>query len=136
MGSDFRGGERERITQVHPQTKEEIIKTIFIGRITEGTGGDEGIERILHAAGSLRRWVRATDADEKPCKFGFAEYEDPESLCTAIEVLRDVEVPVKRQTPTAGTGDEESEVKMSKLLVSVGAWLHGLVANLVPGDSR
>lgn len=126
MGSDFRGdrgggGERERITQVQPQTKEEIIKTIFVGAITEGAGGDEGIERILRAAGNLRRWVRATDADDKPCKFGFAEYEDPLSLSTAIEVLRDVEVPVKRQTPTAdGKGDEEeSEVEMSKLIVCV-----------------
>lgn len=123
MNSDFRGdrgggGERERITQVQPQSKEEIIKTIFIGAITEGAGGDEGIERILRAVGNLRRWVRATDADEKPCKFGFAEYEDPGSLSTAVEVLRDVEVPVKRQTPTEGKQDEEDvEVEMSKLIV-------------------
>ncbi|KAK5372402.1 hypothetical protein LTR20_001431 [Exophiala xenobiotica] len=117
MGSDFRGGERDRITQIHPQTKEEIIKTIFIGGITEGTGGDQGIERILRAAGHLRRWIRATDADDKPCKFGFAEYEDPESLNTAIEVLRDVEVPVKRQIPKEADADEESNVDMSKLLV-------------------
>lgn len=121
MGSDFRGGDRDRdrITQVQPLTKEEIIKTMFVGGITEGTGGDEGIERILRAAGNLRRWVRATDADEKPCKFGFAEYEDPESLSTAVEVLRDVEVPVKRQTPTDVNADEEATVEMSKLVVSV-----------------
>ncbi|KIW47846.1 uncharacterized protein PV06_00504 [Exophiala oligosperma] len=117
MGSEFRGGDRDRITQVQPQTKEEIIKTIFVGGITEGTGGDEGIERILRSAGSLRRWIRATDADNKPCKFGFAEYEDPESLGTAIEVLRDVEVPVKRQTPQETNGDEEPSVEMSKLTV-------------------
>jgi hypothetical protein len=119
MHSDFRGGgERERITPVQPPSKEEVIKTIFIGGITEGTGGDEGIERILRTAGHLRRWIRATDADNKPCKFGFAEYEDPESLGTAIEVLRDVEVPVKRQTPAEGQGDEAPEVAMSKLVVS------------------
>ncbi|EXJ92869.1 hypothetical protein A1O3_01423 [Capronia epimyces CBS 606.96] len=117
MGSDFRGGERDRISQVQPQTKEEIIKTIFVGGITEGAGGDEGIERILRAAGNLRRWVRATDADDKPCKFGFAEYEDPESLSTAVEVLRDVEVPVKRQTPAETKPDEEPTVEMSKLVV-------------------
>lgn len=123
MGSEFRGGDRDRITQVQPQTKEEIIKTIFVGGITEGTGGDEGIERILRSAGSLRRWIRATDADNKPCKFGFAEYEDPESLGTAIEVLRDVEVPVKRQTPQETNGDEEPSVEMSKLTVSFRVWL-------------
>ncbi len=114
--SDFRG-ERDRITQIQPQTKEEIIKTVFVGGITEGAGGDDGIERILNAAGSLRRWVRATDADGKACKFGFAEYEDPESLSTAIEVLKDVEVPVKRQTPAEVKPDEDVEVAMSKLVV-------------------
>ena len=35
------------------------------------------------------------DTDNKVYRFGFAEYEDPESLATAIEVLKDVEVPVK-----------------------------------------
>ncbi|OQU98870.1 PWI domain-containing protein isoform 5 [Cladophialophora immunda] len=114
--SDFRG-ERDRITQIQPPTKEEIIKTIYVGGITEGAGGDEGIERILNAAGSLRRWVRATDADGKPCKFGFAEYEDPESLSTAIEVLRDIEVPVKRQTPAEAKANEDVEIEMSKLVV-------------------
>ena len=116
-GSEWRG-ERDRITQVQPPTKEEIVKTIFVGAITEGTGGDEGIERILNATGSLRRWVRATDADGKACKFGFAEYEDPESLSTAIEVLRDVEVPLKRQTPGEVNAEEDTEVAMSKLVVS------------------
>lgn len=121
IGSDFRGGERDRVSSIHPQTKEEIIKTIFVGGITEGAGGDEGIERILRAAGNLRRWIRATDADDKPCKFGFAEYEDPESLGTAIEVLRDVDVPVKRQTPRDAKPDgEESTVETSKLVVCVG----------------
>ncbi|EXJ91250.1 hypothetical protein A1O1_04360 [Capronia coronata CBS 617.96] len=119
MGSDFRdrGGDRDRVSQLHPPTKEEVIKTIFVGGITEGAGGDGGIERILRAAGNLRRWIRATDADDKPCKFGFAEYEDPESLSTAIEVLRDVEVPVKRQSPSEAQPDEESTVEMSKLVV-------------------
>ena len=118
MGSDSRGQERERITQVQPQTKEEIIKTIFIGGITESTGGDDGIERILRTAGNLRRWIRATDADDKPCKFGFAEYEDPESLSTAIEILREIEVPVKRQTPGESKLEDEEEVEKSRLLVS------------------
>lgn len=112
------GRDRDRLMPIQPSTKEEIIRTIFIGGITEGCGGDEGIERILRTAGNLRRWIRATDADEKPCKFGFAEYEDPESLSTAVEVLRDIEVPVKRQTP-GEVKDEEREIDKSKLLVSV-----------------
>jgi hypothetical protein len=102
---------------MQPPTKEEIVRTIFIGGITEGIGSDEEIERILRAAGKLRRWIRATDADDKACKFGFAEYEDPESLGTAVEVLRDVEVPVKRQTPPREVAKEKEEVEKSKLLV-------------------
>ena len=103
---------------LQPPTKEEIIRTIFVGGITEGTGGDDGLERILRAAGNLRRWTRAMDANNKPCKFGLAEYEDPESLSTAIQVLKDVEVPVKRQLPKSEeNGDAKEAVEKSKLLV-------------------
>lgn len=122
LGQDSGRGERERVLQIQPQTKEEIIKTIFIGGITDGVT-DEGIERILHAAGNLRRWLRATDAEEKACKFGFAEYEDPESLRTAIEVLKDVEVPVKRPNP--GENDD-NDVEKSTLLVSLTSVSLGL----------
>jgi hypothetical protein len=108
---------RESLMSLQPPSKEEVLRTIFVGGITEGCGGDEGIERILRSAGNLRRWTRATDADNKACKFGFAEYEDPESLSTAIEVLRDVEVPVKRQTPHGDDVKENGEVEKSKLLV-------------------
>jgi hypothetical protein len=103
--------------QLQPPTREEIVRTIFVGGITEGVGGDEGVERILRSAGNLRRWIRATDADDKPCKFGFAEYDDPESLGTAVEVLKDVQVPVKRQTPSDTEDKEEREVEKSTLLV-------------------
>ena len=109
---------RDAMMQLQPPTKEEILRTIFVGGITEGTGGDEGVERILRSAGNLKRWIRATDADDKPCKFGFAEYDDPESLSTAVEVLKDVEVPVKRQMPSEeGDKDGDREVETSKLLV-------------------
>jgi hypothetical protein len=37
--------------------------------------------------------MRATDEDGKPCKFGFAEYEDPGSLGCAFKVLKDLEIP-------------------------------------------
>ncbi|PWY74545.1 hypothetical protein BO94DRAFT_538707 [Aspergillus sclerotioniger CBS 115572] len=110
---------RDAMMQLQPPTREEIVRTLFVGGITEGVGGDEGVERILRSAGNLRRWIRATDADDKPCKFGFAEYEDPESLGTAVEVLKDVQVPVKRQTPSEGDEKEEREVEKSTLLVVV-----------------
>ena len=113
---------RESMMQLVPPTKEEIVRTIFVGGITEGVGGDEGIERILQCAGNLRRWIRATDADNKTCRFGFAEYEDPESLATAVEVLKDVEVPVKPQAVNGIKKEEDSEdvkVEKTKILVIV-----------------
>lgn len=111
---------RESMMQLVPPTKEEIVRTIFVGGITEGAGGDDGIEQILQCAGNLRRWTRAMDADNKACRFGFAEYEDPESLATAVDVLRDVEVPVKQQMPNE-TKEEDARInkpETSKLLVS------------------
>ncbi|PYH94608.1 Rbm25 protein [Aspergillus ellipticus CBS 707.79] len=110
---------RDAMMQLQPPTRDEIVRTLFVGGITEGLGGDDGVEKILRSAGHLRRWIRATDADEKPCKFGFAEYEDPESLGTAVEVLKDVQVPVKRQTPSEGEAKEDSEIEKSTLLVIV-----------------
>lgn len=90
-------------------------------------GGDAGLERLLRAVGSLRRWTRAYDADNKPCTFGFAEFEDAESLETAAEVLQDVQVPSKKIVPKSaeenikteeGDAEEgEAEVEKSTLLV-------------------
>lgn len=113
---------RESMMSLVPPTKEEIVRTIFVGGITEGAGGDAGIERILSAAGRLRRWDRATDADGKQCSFGFAQYDDAESLGIAVEILRDVEIPTKKQLPSDGVKQEETEdneIEKSKLLVFI-----------------
>lgn len=121
MGMDAqRQAVRESMMQLVAPTREEIVRTIFIGGITEGAGGDEGIERILQCAGNLRRWIRAMDADNKACRFGFAEYEDPESLATAVEVLKDVEVPAKSQAANGIKKEEDSEdQKIEKTKLSV-----------------
>ena len=100
-----------------PPTKDEVMRTIFVGGITEGAGGDEGIERILQCAGNLRRWTRALDADDKPCRFGFAEYEDPDSLATAVDVLQDVRVPVKPQSPDKNQTTEAEDVEKSAIKI-------------------
>jgi Fe-S cluster assembly iron-binding protein IscA len=113
---------RESMMSLVPPTKEEIVRTIFVGGITEGAGGDGGIERILSTAGRLRRWDRATDADGKQCSFGFAQYDDAESLSTAVEVLKGIEIPTKKQPPSDGVKKEDSEdekIEKSKLLVFV-----------------
>jgi PWI domain len=114
---------RDSMMALTPPTKEEIVRTIFIAGITEGCGGDEGMERLLGTAGRLRRWDRAIDADGKPCSFGFAQFEDAESLATAVEILKSIEVPVKRQQPNNGTKkDEETkdeDIEKKSLLVFV-----------------
>lgn len=125
MGRDYGANEqqrqqmRETLMALQPPTREEIARTIFIGNITEGVGGDEGMERILRTAGNLRRWNRASDADNKPCKFGFAEYEDAESLETAAEIFKDIQVPVKRQEPNQENRKSHDEVEKATLLVVV-----------------
>ncbi|KAI5812046.1 hypothetical protein BZA77DRAFT_347300 [Pyronema omphalodes] len=96
-----------RENELLPPTVEEQLKTVYIGGIPKGMD-DEWIERILRAAATLKRWTRATDEDGKPCKFGFAEYEDSESLGCAYEVLQDLEIPAV---------DDRTEG--SKLLVTI-----------------
>lgn len=123
LGMD-RDGDRDRRDgpqQVIPPTREEIARTIFVGNIPDGVGGDEGMERILETAGKLVRWTRATDANNKPQTFGFAEFADAQSLETAADIFKDVKVPTKRQKPgqEKKEDDEEAEVETSQLHVMV-----------------
>ncbi|KAI7547555.1 hypothetical protein KC331_g4951, partial [Hortaea werneckii] len=133
LGSDARGGGggprdlerdraavRESMMALQPPTREEVARTIFVGGIVENAPGDEEIETILRCAGKLRRWTRATDADGKRCRFGFAEYEDVDSLEAASEIYKDgaVEVPLLDKAGVAEK-DEEGEPKKAKLLVVV-----------------
>lgn len=103
---------------VHPPTREEIARTIFVGNIPAGVGGDDGVEAILQTAGSLTRFYRATDASNKPQTFGFAEYADAQSLRTATELFKDVRVPTKRQKPGEVKAEGE-EVETTKLQVVI-----------------
>ena len=122
LGYDNRGDQRnqmrDQMPPLVPPTREEVARTIFVGNLTEGIGGEEGIQRILNCAGGLRRWTRVLDADNKPCTFGFAEYEDADSLATAAKVLEDVHVPTKRPMPNGDTKEAE-EMQKTKLLVRV-----------------
>lgn len=127
LGSDHRGGDRnlerdrervrESMAAMQPATREEVARTIFVGGLAENGPRDDEIENLLRCAGKLRRWTRATDADGQNCRFGFAEYEDVDSLEAANEIYRDVEVPLIKNG--AVERDEEGEPKMSKLLVVV-----------------
>jgi len=102
---------------LQPPTREEVARTIFVGGLGQGTPDDEAIESILRCAGKLRRWTRARDADDEKCKFGFAEYEDVDSLEAANEIFTDVEMPLFKNG--AVVKDDQGEVKKAKLLVVV-----------------
>jgi len=58
------------------------------------------------------------DASNKPCTFGFAEYEDADSLRSACEIFQNVSVPKQRPTakkePKPETKLEDIEVKMEE----------------------
>ncbi|KAF5021748.1 hypothetical protein F66182_6198 [Fusarium sp. NRRL 66182] len=125
-GMDRDRGAREAIQVLVPPTNEEKLRTIFIHQIPEGVGGDDGIQRLLSAVGKLRKWDSAPSVtdDHKGAKFGFALFEDPWSLSTAVKLLHEqqIEVPVKRQQVSAdGPKDDESYegIEKTKLQVTV-----------------
>jgi hypothetical protein len=91
-------------------THEERLKTIFLHKIPETLGGDEGVEKFLNLVGRLRRWDSAKSnlSDHKGELFGFAQYDDPDSLAAAVELLKDIELPAKKQEPTDGPAKDDS----------------------------
>ena len=103
---------RDSMLALVPPTNEERLRTIFLHKIPEGLGDEESIEKLLGTVGRLRRWDSAKSqlSDHKGELFGFAQYEDPESLATAVELLKDLEVPLKKQSPTDGPAQGDDDV--------------------------
>ncbi|KAF7539029.1 hypothetical protein G7054_g2457 [Neopestalotiopsis clavispora] len=98
---------RESMQALVPPTKEEIVRTIFVQGITDGIRGNDGIEEILKIVGNLRKWERASDAAGKELPFGFAQFEDAESLWVASELLKEIQIPTKKQAPTEAPEDAD-----------------------------
>ncbi|KAF1738819.1 RNA-binding protein 25 [Beauveria bassiana] len=107
-----------------PPTAEEKLRTMFIHEIPEGVGSD-GIQKILSAVGRLRRW-EALDSvmnDHKGAKFGFALFEDVESLHNAARLLVEEEVqvpktkqPIATEQPKDDTFEDFEKVKLQTTL--------------------
>ncbi|KAL2132414.1 hypothetical protein VTI74DRAFT_3812 [Chaetomium olivicolor] len=116
---------RENMQSLVPPTTEERLRTIFVHKIPDGVGGEEGIQKLLSTVGRLRRWDSAQShlSENKGALFGFAQYEDPESLAAAVELLKDIEVPVKKQSPTENPPADEDDkfdgIEKEKLKVAV-----------------
>ncbi|KAK4210472.1 RNA-binding protein 25 [Rhypophila decipiens] len=93
---------RENMQALVPPTSEECLKTIGLQKIPSGVGGEDGIQKLLSIVGRLRRWDSAHShlEEDKGMLFGFAQYEDPESLSAAIDLLKEIQVPVSKQAPT------------------------------------
>lgn len=102
---------RESMQALQQPTQDERLRTIFLHKLPESLGDDESIERFLNLFGRLRRWDSAKSnlSDQKGELFGFAQYDDPESLSIAVELLKDVDLPVKKQEPTDGPAAEEDK---------------------------
>ncbi|KAF4979454.1 hypothetical protein FZEAL_4351 [Fusarium zealandicum] len=122
-GADQGRGPRETPQVLVPPTNEEKLRTIFIHQIPDGVGGDGGMERLLGAVGKLRKWDSAASVtdDHKGVKFGFALFEDPWSLSTAIKLLHEqgVEVPAKRQQASSDGPKDDSYEGIDKVKLQV-----------------
>lgn len=104
---------RESMQALQQPTQDERLRTIFLHKLPESLGGDEGVERLLSLVGRLRRWDSAKSnlSDHKGELFGFAQFDDAESLSIAVELLKDVDLPVKKQEPTDGPVKDDEEDK-------------------------
>ncbi|KAK1752358.1 RNA-binding protein 25 [Echria macrotheca] len=104
-----------------PPTREERLMTVFVHKIPDGVGGEDGIQRLLGTVGRIRRWDSGHShmSEHKGALFGFAQYENPESLAAAVELLKDVEVPVKRQQPSETPADDASIDDIDKVKLKV-----------------
>lgn len=127
-GSDQgRMAARESMQTLLPPTSDEKLRTIFLHQIPEGLGGDEGTKKLLGAVGKLRRWdpSDSTSEERKGTKFGFALYEDFDSLAAAVKLLseEEVQIPTKKQSSTseAPVDDSFEDVEKTKLQVAVDA---------------
>ncbi|EJT72159.1 hypothetical protein GGTG_09026 [Gaeumannomyces tritici R3-111a-1] len=102
-----RANVRESMQNLISPTVEDKLRTVFVRNIPEGVCGEVGLQKILNSVGRLKRWDSAKSQMEatKGHVFGFAQYEDFDALATAVELLRNLRVPAKKQEPTDGAGE-------------------------------
>lgn len=115
LGAD--SGRTQREPNLQPLTKEEVSRSVFVGGLDDGAPSDAALEEILNAGRGLRRWTRAFDPEGKPCNYGFAEYEDADSLEIAAKLFEDFSVPIKKDSQIEK--DEGGQVKTMKLTTFV-----------------
>lgn len=82
------------------------------------------MEKLLRSVGALRRWdvSDSTSEERKGTKFGFALYDDPDSLANAIKLLHDddgIQVPVKQQVTSKEPPEDDSYDGIEKVKLQV-----------------
>ncbi|KHN96195.1 U1 snRNP-associated protein Usp107 [Metarhizium album ARSEF 1941] len=106
-----RGAAREAAQMLIPPSADEKLRTIMLHQIPDGVQGDEGVQKLLSAVGTLRKWESAASVleEHRGTKFGFALFDDAESVSNAVKLLHEqnVEVPVRRQGGSADAPPED-----------------------------
>ncbi|KAK6341764.1 hypothetical protein TWF730_001260 [Orbilia blumenaviensis] len=82
---------RESASGFVPPTVDEQIKSVFVGSLPPFLE-DQWIERILKAAGPVRRWIRVSDEGGKLRNFGFCEYESFDGVLAALTTVHDLSI--------------------------------------------
>lgn len=121
-GDQGRERAREAPQMLSPLTMDEKLRTAIIYDMPEGLGGDEGVHKICNAVGRLRKWEPAAGLwSGQKSNFGFAIFDDHESVSVALKLLGEqgVEVPVKRQQPTASAAADDAFEGIEKVKLSV-----------------
>ncbi|KAG6055391.1 hypothetical protein E4U17_003006 [Claviceps sp. LM77 group G4] len=108
-----RGAARDAVQSLIPPTSDERLRTIMLYQIPDGVRGDDGVQKLLGSIGTLRKWESSASAmdDHKGSRFGFALFDDADSVFNAVKLLyeQDVEVPVYRQNGSSDPPPENDE---------------------------
>ncbi|EPS38786.1 hypothetical protein H072_7452 [Dactylellina haptotyla CBS 200.50] len=88
---------RDSASGFMPPTLDEQVKSVFVGSLPP-LFDDEWIERILKAAGPVKRWIRVSDENGNPRSFGFCEYETFEGVLAAVTTVHGLTVPHPENT--------------------------------------
>ncbi|KAG6006840.1 hypothetical protein E4U21_006647 [Claviceps maximensis] len=108
-----RGAAREAVQALVPPTPEERLRTIMLYQIPDGVRGDEGVQKLLGSFGALRKWESFGSVmdEHKGTRFGFATFEDSDSMFNAVKLLheQDVEVPTHRQIGSSDPAPENDD---------------------------
>ncbi|KJZ74554.1 hypothetical protein HIM_06150 [Hirsutella minnesotensis 3608] len=116
-GDQGRDRAREASQMLLPPTQDEKLRTVMFRQIPQGVGGDEGAQKICNAVGRLRKYESAGSLfPSQFSTFGFALFDDHDSVSIAIKLLREetIQVPVKKQQPTSNPGQDDSFAGIDK----------------------